>query len=423
LFQEEPLAEQIMKILKDKEIVDTLFVSGGIVLGAFFSYLLQFFLGRLLSVEDYGSFNALLSLSVLLGVPAIIFGAPLIKIVSELFALGRKSYLSKLFMTLVVFSMLLGTVAAVGIFLFRNYISASLKLNNPFVVIFFGIGFIFTYTSPIFVSYLQGVMKYKVFIFYSVLNSIFRFFMIVALVLKGGGLNSVFIGSLVASVVSTLLGLLLVREFVGLPSNEDISDYLKKMLKLGFYSLFLYTGLNFLNNVDVVLVKSLFDGTHAGYYAAVVTVGKILLFGAGSVTVVMFPKVSALYAKKENYRPVFNKLFILQLLVVGFGVAIYAVFSKYIVTLLFGPRFEHAIEYLPLFSVFMGLYVVINFLLMFLLAIEKMHLTYILIPVVLLQYSLISFYHANLYQVIYSNILACSVALILLFFHSIKPSD
>jgi O-antigen/teichoic acid export membrane protein len=314
----------------------------------------------------------------------------------------------------------LGLVTALGVYLLRDPIAKYFQINNTTAVWVFGLGIMFTYVAPIFMSYLQGVMRYKLFVGLTIVSSIVRFVSILFFAWQGSGLTGLFIGSLVASLVTAVLGVVLLKEFISFDADESLGQFYKKIIKLGYYSIILYFGLNSLNNIDVVMVKNLFDPTLAGYYSATVTVGKILLFGAGSVTVVMFPKISAMFAKKENYRAVFKKMLALQLFIVLLGVGFYTLFSKLIVNMLFGSKFDHAIAYLPLFSVFIGMYVIVNFLLMYLLAVEKTFTAYVLIPVVALQYSLISFYHADLYQVIYSNIIACSVALCLLFLHSVK---
>jgi O-antigen/teichoic acid export membrane protein len=410
----------MFRFFRDKEIIDTIFVSGGVVLGSFFSYLLQFLLGRVLSVEDYGAFNALLSLSLIFGVPAILFGAPLIKVVSELYANERKDILSKMFVSLIIFGLIFGSTFALGIYLLRSQISNYLQINNTTAVWVFGLGVLFSFATPIFASYLQGIMRYRVFVLLTVVTSFLRFILIFFFGWKGFGLTGLFVGSFLSLLLGVLIGIVLLREFISFSSSEGLTQYYKKILKLGYFSIILFFGLNFLNNLDVVMVKNLFDPTLAGYYSATVTVGKILLFGAGSVTVVMFPKISALYAKKENYRAVFKKMFLLQLFIVALGITFYTFMSKYIVNILFGSKFDSAVTYLPLFSVFIGMYVIVNFLLMYLLAVEKTSSMYVLIPVVALQYSLISYYHQNLYQVIYANIIASSVALCLLFLHSLK---
>jgi O-antigen/teichoic acid export membrane protein len=90
-------------ITKAKHLVNSTVVGGTIIvtigafIGSFFNYLTQVGLGRILSVEEYGTFNALLSLSVILSVPVLALTNSIIRNVSELKAMGRFDILTKMF--------------------------------------------------------------------------------------------------------------------------------------------------------------------------------------------------------------------------------------------------------------------------------------------------------------------------------------
>src|SRR4030042_3033408 len=89
---------------KDLMLSGTILVTIGVLVGSFFSYLLQFFLGRMLTVQDYGTFNALLAVSYLVGVPASVFGTSITKISAELYAKNKKNKLATLFWELVSYA-------------------------------------------------------------------------------------------------------------------------------------------------------------------------------------------------------------------------------------------------------------------------------------------------------------------------------
>ena len=89
--------KELLPEAKKLIVSNTAIVTVGVLIGSFFSYLLQFFLGRFLSVSDYGTFSALLSLTYLIGVPSGVFGISIIKVSSELLAKKRFDKLSSLF--------------------------------------------------------------------------------------------------------------------------------------------------------------------------------------------------------------------------------------------------------------------------------------------------------------------------------------
>jgi O-antigen/teichoic acid export membrane protein len=175
-----------------------------------------------------------------------------------------------------------------------------------------------------------------------------------------------------------------------------------------------------LNNVDVIMVKRYFDDFTAGYYAGIVTIGKILLFGAGTVGIVMFPQISESFAKKENFMGKFNKLLIIQIILVVVGVAVFSLFSKPLVTLMFGPKFISAVPYVPAFSIFMGLYVLTNYFVTFFLAIEKTRVFLFQIPAVILQFCLLNIFNDSIDKVIGINILITSGLLLFLIIYFLK---
>ena len=165
------------------------------------------------------------------------------------------------------------------------------------------------------------------------------------------------------------------------------------------------------NNNDLILVRRYFNPEDSGYYAGTVTLGKIMLFGASSVVTVMFPKISGLKSKNENIKPMFWLFLKIQLALVAIGLFIFAVFPKLIALAFFGTKFLESVKYLPLFAVFVGLYILLNFLILFLFAVDITSLFYILFILVMTQTLLISNFHASIFQVITVNISIISVAL------------
>ena len=126
-----------LKKINNSDIQQTIIVGVGTLIGSFFSYLLQFVLGRTLSVSDYGSFNALLSLAYLVGVPASVFGISLVKILSELYARDERGIMKKLFLKLSVASLLAGFALTSVFYFLRFAISNGLKVGSvPSIMLF-----------------------------------------------------------------------------------------------------------------------------------------------------------------------------------------------------------------------------------------------------------------------------------------------
>jgi O-antigen/teichoic acid export membrane protein len=110
----------ITKILKDESLVGTIFVTAGLLVNSFFSYLLQVFLGRSFTVSDFGTYNALLSLFAILSVPLSVLSVSLVKVVSELVSHQKSERLTQLFWTSLTFLFFIGLGFITLLYLIRN---------------------------------------------------------------------------------------------------------------------------------------------------------------------------------------------------------------------------------------------------------------------------------------------------------------
>ncbi|OGC70093.1 hypothetical protein A2415_00650 [candidate division WWE3 bacterium RIFOXYC1_FULL_39_7] len=390
----------------NKELIGTFFVTAGTLFGSFFSYLLQFFLARYLNVGEYGEFNALLSLAYIAGVPATVLSTAMIKKVSQLLSGNEWKKLSSLFVSSFYFSVLIGLVIFASVYFFRGYISQTLKIGNIFLIVIFGmwLGLSFLLTVP--GAYLLGLLRYKAYALFVSISSMLRFVFPALLVVVGYGLIGTFYGLSLSVILAFIISLVLLKKNLTNVRNElnKMSPELNDVFKLIMPIVLVNLCMMLLNNIDLVLVKRFFEAETAGYYAGVVTLGKILLFGAGTITVVMFPKISSVKNDTKKLIKSFGFFLSLQLMAVIAGVLVYLIFPRYITLIFFGSKFMESVKYLSLFSVFVGIYVIINFLVMFMLAIDQTRIYLLLLPGVIAQYVLINMFHGSLEQVIYINI-------------------
>lgn len=396
----------------------TIIVTIGTFIGSVFSYLLQIFLGRLLTIEDFGAFTALLSLSLIIGVFVSTFETSLVKMVASLYAKERFEVLTKLFKKLSIILLLLGLLFFSIITLAKGMLGSYLSIHDEDLFVFFGIyfGISFLYMLP--TAFLQGLQRFRSYSAFVVVSLFLRFLFPVLAVVLGYGLRGVFIGISLSIFVSFVVGTLVLNRNFTLASEDNLTPYFKDILTFATSVLFVRIGMTLLNNMDVILAKHYFDQNLAGIYAGVVTVGKVLLFGASTVAVVMFPMISSAYNKGEPYMSKFRQFLFIQLLVVGLGVFLFTLFPKLIITIMFGQAYLPSAEFLPLFSLFMGSYVLINFFILFLLAIEKIKVYFLLIPAVIIQLLLISRFHDSIVEVVVANLTVSASLLfgVILFF-------
>jgi O-antigen/teichoic acid export membrane protein len=230
--------------------------------------------------------------------------------------------------------------------------------------------------------------------------------------LLGYKLRGVFGGFSVAAVIALVWSYILLKKNISSSEKINVSDKYKKVLIVSLPVILMSLDLMLLGNIDSILVKKYFDPISAGYYAGVVTLGKIFLFGAGAVSTVMFPQIAALVAKKQSVKKAFTKFVLMQLALIVAGILAYNVFPDLITTVFFKDKFTHAIPYLPLFATFIGLYVFINFMALFFIAVEKFKIYLVMVPGVVLQFVLIALYHQTLTQIIMADIAGALLVLV-----------
>lgn len=404
----------IQKVKSNQYLIGTVYIGAGSIFAAIFSYLLQFVFGRILSVADFGSFNALISLTYLVGVPAGVFGVSLVKYVSELSSKQDTKKLTALYWKLLVLSLLLGVGISLIIFLLRSGISEQLKIYDNNAITAYAILMGLSFVGAIPSSYLQGLLRYRAFAFFNVTSSFYRFALSALAVLFGFELAGAFGGMFVAGLLAIITAFFILRKNLTVFENISLVDDYKKLVAFSLPVMFVNFGLMLLNNIDLILVKKYFEPETAGYYAGTVTLGKIFLFGAGAVSTVMFPTISSLAARGLNYSRAFFKFLSLQLVLVAGGLVIFSVFPSFLTRLFFGERFMNSVEYLPMFSLFIGLYIVINFLILFFLAVSRTSVFLLLLPGLIVQYLLINSNHMTLYDIITADIYAGIISLVLL---------
>lgn len=168
------------------------------------------------------------------------------------------------------------------------------------------------------------------------------------------------------------------------------------------------------------MVKHLFNPYQAGIYAGLVTMCKVFLFGASVIQTAMFPQIAHLYESGAHYKPRFLKFLFLQALVVFAGFLVFAFFPWLINYLMFGGKYADSVPYMPLFVVFVSIYIFITFFSTFLLAINKNKIFFIILPTCLVQITLIYIFHQSIFSVIKANILSATILCLFTAFYVVK---
>jgi O-antigen/teichoic acid export membrane protein len=406
------MVEKVKNLIANTSFQNTVFVSAGVFVASIFSYFVQIYLGRSLSVESYGIFNTLLSMSVVVGILASTFMTSIVKTVARLKAKNKISELTQLYIDITLVALLAGFIVSVGVFVLRNNIATFLKIEEVTIISFFAVYMFFAFLQVPPIAYLQGFLKLKQYALTNVLSSLIRLGVVVVTIFLGYRVGGIYVGLGLASVLSFTVYTLVLKSGFTSFTRQDLREHYKGVLLFAGPVLFVQIGMILLNNVDIILVKHYFDGYSAGLYAGLVTVSKVFLFAANTIAVAMFPQISAAFSEKKDYMRKFSFFLKIQLLVIGIGLLVFKLFPGLIVQLMFGDIYMPTVTYLPKFVLFFGFYVLLNFMTLFLLAVEKTKVFLLQIPAILVQVVLISFFHSSIDQVINMNLITAAVLLV-----------
>lgn len=399
---------------------NTLVVTAALFIVGFLSYLLQFVLGRLLSVESFGDFNGLLSLVTIISFIASVIGMALVKLFSGLYGDRSFGVLRNIFRKVVVVSLFVGIGIGVLLIVVGPLIKSTFNISSSDVIIFYALNFSISLTAMFFGTLLQGINRFIYFSIYLVQGSASRFLITTTLVyFVSKDPSMVYLGFFLSHLLSLIVGVCLYK-LSNIKAYEGDQSYAKgasttqfKRLLADSIPIAVITGvMTLISNTDLILVKNLFSPFEAGIYAGTVTLGKVILFGSGSVATVMYPRVVLTKKTHEHLVKLIKQFTIIQLVLIILPLIIYVFFPKLIAGILFGTKYFPTVPYLPMYALFVSFWVFINFMLTLFIALDVKRVIFLIPIFAIAQYLGIYMFHSSLHQVLYVNIAVGCVFLI-----------
>ncbi len=364
------------------------------------NYVFHVLMGRMLGPADYGILMSLISLLMIISVPAGAFQTVITKYVSQFKAKEEYAKINRLILVSAKRLFWCGLLAFLVLALLSGYVAAFLRIPSRVPVIVLGLVLLVSIILPVLSGGLQGLQIFEHLGGYIITGGVLRVVFGVLLVSLGLGVS----GAIGASALSTAI--VLVLAFVSLRFIYGWKDENVRLNSSEMYRYFwpvLATVLCFmvLTNTDIILVKHFFSPVEAGHYSAAAVFGKIVLFLPAAIVMVMFPKTSELHALEKDSSLILWK----SLLGVGFlcGVvtAGYFLFPRLIVSVLFGVKYLSAVPLIGLFGLAMTFFSLVNILIFYHLSVHNLRFIYALVACTLLQVGAIWVFHRTLMQVLY----------------------
>lgn len=399
------LRARVKTLTEDRFIRHNFVFFFGYMTVAVFNYLYHPILSRLMSVEEFGEAQALVSIIVQAGVFAGIFGTIIVNIVSNHRDDAEKM---KSVRTLYTIAFALNASIAALLIVLGPLIKNALELGSM-LPLFLGAAIIVLNVPFLFhKSFLQGVHEFKAVSISGILGSAARLLGAVALVALGfaaaGAVGGLLLSALLsyAYVTSKTAG----RFPLALLGARRLRlTGLRSELRYGGLILFATFLTTFFSNADVLVVKYFFDPEQAGLYSGISTIARIIFFATGSVSIILFPFIKMKNSPRENLAALLKGIGLIGA-VGGSALVLFAIFPQLMIHLFIGGKYETASELLPRLGLVMFFVSFVNILVNYFLALRRYFLIFVSSGSIALLTALCFLRHETVSQIIDNFLIA-----------------
>lgn len=379
----------------------------------FLNYLYHLIMGRLLGPANYGELAALISLMGLFSIVPSSINLVIIKYVSSA---KSEAELAGLINWLRVRVVKVSIVFFIAILIATPFITSFLHISKIAYLILFAVTFLIGFQSLFYRSILQGLLKFKETVISILAENSIKLLVSVLLIYFGFRVG----GAIFAFLIAVMVGWFITIFYLKIKTKKaDQSPDVKSMAFFAIPVIIQSFAMTSIYSSDVILVKHFFSSHDAGIYAALSTLGKIILFATGPIGSVMFPLVSKRMAKGENYKRVFMLSFAATAFLSGAILLVYFLFPSLAIKLLYGSLFLEAAGLLVWFGIFIACFTLSFLIVSYNLSLGKTKVVIFPAVAALTQIILIWIYHQSLFTVILISIIISALLLAALFIYSI----
>jgi len=256
------------------------------------------FLNKFVPKEEYGTLGTLMTSLML--VPSIPLQMVFAQQTAAAFAKGRPQELAGMLRLAVGGTFGVWLIGALAVVFLRDAIIARWAIANPGALWVTLAVILLALWTPLFAGLLQGCQRFKWLGWVVILSGVGRVGGASFLVIGLGAMSAgVMAGALIGCLVGMVLAMWFTRELWlirGAPF--DRGQFLRQAIPLALG----FAPYQFLLSADTIFVNAFFDREQTAYYFAAGTLSRALVWAAGPLVAVMFPKIvhSSARAEKTN---------------------------------------------------------------------------------------------------------------------------
>lgn len=386
----------------------------GSMIVAVLNYAYHPIMSRLMSVEDFGEVQTLISLTYLTGIILMIFKIIAVNIISNHSDSSSDDHIT-LLSQLQKLSLYVIFIFAVAIIVVSPYLATLFHFNS--IISFIPLSFILIVGVPFtfYDAYLQGSHHFTTTSIAGIITSGGRLLFAVILVLLGlrvfGAITAVALATLSALfyAISQTRG----KFRLSLKQKFSFSKPLQKELSYGILIFFSLGYITFLYTSDVLFVKHFFDPETAGLYSGIATIARIIFFATASVAGVLLPTIKINAPKGKNTEILLKAFAIISLLGIGI-LAFFFLFPTFVISFLIGGSYLPFAHLLPLAGVYIFLASLTNLFYSYFLALRDRSLVVISSIGFVVTTALVLFRHGSPSDIIVSYIAGSLLTILIL---------
>ena len=263
----------LRKFLQNNLIVFVLINSGSAL-----NYLFQIVLGRTLSPDQYGSFNALLSTSALITAPITIVHLVFSRFIARLESQGQQQIKTLLIKSIKPLLGIISSIIIIGIFAIPSFKSfLHIETTLPIILMLFAA--CFSTLQQVLAAIFEGMHRFLALGIISGGCAFMRFiFGVLFLVVFNWGIEGGIIAVAFAAITTIIYGMWELRDVLCSQAKGLPSGFFAEMTRYSIPSFFMITMVVVMCNIDIVLVRHYCASDQAGYYATAAILGRIAFF-------------------------------------------------------------------------------------------------------------------------------------------------
>lgn len=377
------------------------------------NYAFNSLLSRRLGIEGFATLSSLVSVLMILSIPANILTLVVVKYAATFHAVKDAQRIRRLSIVLLQCSSIAGFSALALGSIFRGEIGAFLRIPNDLSIVLtlgiLGISFV----SPSIRAILQGEEDFWRYSVSLVLEVFLKVALAVALVYTGMGVAGAMGGWLLGS--SAALGYtvwaVMSKHGAAVGPAVRLSLDVRRLVRTTFGIALASGMLTCITFMDVLLVKHYFEPRQAGLYAAVNLTGKVVIFLVSFIPAVVLPKATARAERGEATLPLLMNAGLTTVAILACVLAAAALIPGTIIGVLAGHAFLAGSPYVLQYDAAIGMMAIVTLLVNFRIGIHDFRFLGGFAVVLLAEIVAIGLLHRTLWDVIHVLLVGNALAI------------